>query len=100
MDGDNFCIQEEKMSTISRIARPSLARRPATASRRPAGSTWRSFVGLAGSIAIGVADLLFLWQQRLRDRDMLRQMTTAQLKDIGVSRADALQEAGKPFWRG
>jgi uncharacterized protein YjiS (DUF1127 family) len=30
---------------------------------------------------------------------MLRQMTTGQLKDIGVSRADALQEAEKPFWR-
>ncbi|MPZ11481.1 MAG: DUF1127 domain-containing protein [Kiloniellaceae bacterium] len=50
-------------------------------------------------MVVALTDLLYLWQQRLRDREALLQMTTAQLKDIGLSRADALQEAEKPFWR-
>jgi uncharacterized protein YjiS (DUF1127 family) len=82
------------------MARLPLARRAASAGRRPNTSRWGGFVGLISGAAIGLADRLDLWQQRLRDRDMLRQMTTGQLKDIGVSRADALQEAEKPFWRG
>lgn len=82
------------MSTISRIARFPLARRPTTA-----GGRWGGFVRLIGGLALALPDLLYLWQQRLRDRDILRNMTTAQLKDIGMSRADALNEAEKPFWR-
>jgi uncharacterized protein YjiS (DUF1127 family) len=50
-------------------------------------------------MVVAVTDLLYLWQRRLRDRDLLLHMSTAQLKDIGLSRADALQEAEKPFWR-
>ena len=82
------------MSTMSRIARAPLAQRALTAGRR-----WGGFVSLAGGMAVGLADLLYLWQRRLREREFLMQMTTAQLKDIGLSRADALQEAEKPFWR-
>lgn len=89
------------MGTISRMARAPLALRPATTGRRRVSSKWGGgFVSFAGRVVLGLADLLDLWQQRLRDRDTLRQMTTAQLKDIGVSRADALNEAEKPFWRG
>lgn len=32
-------------------------------------------------------------------RKMLAQMSDHMLKDIGISRADALHEASKPFWR-
>lgn len=32
-------------------------------------------------------------------RRALRLLTDAELKDIGISRVDALQEASKPFWR-
>lgn len=82
------------MSTMSRIARAPLAQRALTTGRR-----WGGFFSLLGSMAVGLADLLYLWQRRLRERDVLLHMTTAQLKDIGLSRADALQEAEKPFWR-
>ena len=82
------------MGTISRLARAPLAQRAFTAGRR-----WSGFVSLAGDMVVAVTDLLYLWQWRLRDRDMLLHMSTAQLKDIGLSRADALQEAEKPFWR-
>ena len=86
------------MGTISRIARHPLARRALTGGHRPLKSRG-GFVHLAGEMVVAVTDLLYLWQRRLRDRDMLLHMSTAQLKDIGLSRADALQEAEKPFWR-
>ncbi len=87
------------MGTMLRLARLPLARRTAFPGRQPLNNRRGGVIGLAGSVAVAVTDLLYLWQVRLRDRDMLRQMSTAQLKDIGISRADALGEAEKPFWR-
>ena len=87
------------MGTISRLARAPLALRALTGGRRPLRSRSGGFVGLAGDVVVAATDLLYLWQRRLRDRDMLLHMSTAQVKDIGLSRADALQEAEKPFWR-
>lgn len=37
--------------------------------------------------------------ERRRSRLALMEMTDAQLRDIGVSRADAYREFDKPFWR-
>jgi len=87
------------MSTMLRITSLSLTRRAAFTGRRTLNSGHGGFAGRAVGFVVAVVDLLYLWQQRLRDRDILRQMTTAQLKDIGISRADALEEADKPFWR-
>lgn len=48
--------------------------------------------------------LLILWstiqraQRRQRQRRVLANMNEHQLKDIGLTRADALHEAQKPFW--
>jgi len=33
-----------------------------------------------------------------KSRAALAEMTDAQLRDIGVTRAEAMQEAGRPFW--
>lgn len=84
------------MSTISRRGRLPLTLRT-TGGRLL--KTRSGLAGLAAGFAIALTDRLDLWQRRLRDRDMLRQMSTAQLKDIGLSRAEALNEADKPFWR-
>lgn len=86
------------MGTMSRASRLPLGRRSASTGRQPFKAR-RGLAGWAVGLAVAVTDLLYLWQQRLRDRDLLRQMSTAQLKDIGISRADALNEADKPFWR-
>ena len=43
--------------------------------------------------------LLAAWQDRANQRDVLGSLDDRMLKDIGLSRADALQEARKPFWR-
>lgn len=44
--------------------------------------------------------LLTLWMQRSRQRHVLSSLQDHELKDIGISRADAIQESNKPFWKG
>ena len=38
------------------------------------------------------------WNQRRRQQMALRDLDAVQLRDIGISREDALREAAKPFW--
>ncbi len=44
---------------------------------------------------------LFMWQERHRQRRALWALSGDDdfLNDIGISRADAVNEARKPFWR-
>jgi uncharacterized protein YjiS (DUF1127 family) len=44
-------------------------------------------------------DLLAAWSERVRQRRELLRFDDHMLRDIGLSRADALAEADKPFWR-
>jgi uncharacterized protein YjiS (DUF1127 family) len=39
------------------------------------------------------------WQERRRTRAMLWRLSDRDLKDIGISRAEAWLEASKPFWQ-
>lgn len=43
--------------------------------------------------------ILATWQARARSRQLLAELDGHLLKDIGISRGDALREAAKPFWR-
>ena len=45
-------------------------------------------------------ELFGLWVQRTRERAELAQCDDRDLVDMGVSRATALAEIRKPFWRG
>jgi uncharacterized protein YjiS (DUF1127 family) len=45
-------------------------------------------------------DRFQVWRDRVRTRRHLAVMSDYQLKDIGISRADAYNEVNKPFWRG
>jgi uncharacterized protein YjiS (DUF1127 family) len=40
------------------------------------------------------------WIERHRQRNALLGLNDAMLKDIGISRADAVREGSKPFWQG
>jgi uncharacterized protein YjiS (DUF1127 family) len=40
-----------------------------------------------------------VWRQRLRSRQELVMLDDRALRDVGLTRYDALQEARKPFWR-
>ncbi|WP_206020409.1 DUF1127 domain-containing protein [Rhodovarius crocodyli] len=37
--------------------------------------------------------------ERWRERRLLEEMTDRDLRDMGITRHDALHEAAKPFWR-
>jgi len=63
-------------------------------------------VGLARRLAkrtirLGVAavDRILAWHDRAEGRRRLGAFDDRMLKDIGVSRIEAMNEARKPFWR-
>jgi uncharacterized protein YjiS (DUF1127 family) len=43
--------------------------------------------------------VVLVWHQRARQRRQLLEVSDHMLRDIGISRADAIGEAEKPFWR-
>ncbi len=45
-------------------------------------------------------DLIFVWQERRRQRTELAQMDQRMLRDLGLSAQDIASEAEKPFWQG
>lgn len=55
------------------------------------------FDGVPAPLA-AILRLLTAWERRIRERDNLAQMDQRFLKDIGVSRMDAVAEIEKPFW--
>ena len=42
--------------------------------------------------------MLLRWQELARQRRALGALSDHMLKDLGLTRADALREAGRPFW--
>lgn len=53
----------------------------------------------AAALARRVGETLRVWRQRIEGRRRLRELDEALLKDMGISRTDALREAAKPFWK-
>lgn len=64
--------------------------------RRPAD--WSSSADAAIRSARQMALKVQGWMERSRQRRALRDLDEHQLKDIGLSRAAAMEEARKPFW--
>ena len=46
-----------------------------------------------------VLALIAIWRRRAHERQMLMTMDDMMLRDIGITRCDAMNEAEKPFWR-
>jgi uncharacterized protein YjiS (DUF1127 family) len=44
-------------------------------------------------------NVVLRWQDRARERYALQTFDDHMLRDIGLSRADVVREASKPFWR-
>ncbi|MGE0630492.1 MAG: DUF1127 domain-containing protein [Hyphomicrobiaceae bacterium] len=61
-------------------------------SRETCGEWWHRF-------PILVWGKVGLWIDRSLQRRQLSQMSDAEIKDIGLTRADVVNEARKPFWR-
>jgi uncharacterized protein YjiS (DUF1127 family) len=47
----------------------------------------------------GILALLKAWWQRAYERQELLTLNDQMLRDIGITRCDAMREADKPFWR-
>lgn len=63
------------------------------------GEAW---MGVASALKLALlASLaaLVLWQERSRQRAHLAELSEHALKDMGMTRADALREADKAPWR-
>lgn len=54
----------------------------------------------AGTVAGEAVTRLLVWHDRVRERRALLGLNDRQLRDIGISRADAGAEGDKPFWQG
>jgi uncharacterized protein YjiS (DUF1127 family) len=62
----------------------------------------RAIVGPARSAAAVLRRAVrtaVVWKQRARERAQLLSLSERALRDIGLSRYDALHEGRKPFWR-
>jgi uncharacterized protein YjiS (DUF1127 family) len=44
-------------------------------------------------------DAVLTWHQRARERRQLMELSDHMLRDIGISRSEAIGESEKPFWR-
>jgi len=53
----------------------------------------------ASVIALRVAVVLSKWATRRRTRLALKQLDDHQLRDVGLTSADAFEEARRVFWR-
>jgi uncharacterized protein YjiS (DUF1127 family) len=77
----------------------SRARAPVSARFRQVGCSTGGFGPVAKTAASALWTWLKRWRARAAERRGLAQMTDWELKDIGVSRAEADGEAEKWFWR-
>ena len=50
-------------------------------------------------LAAATIELLLNWQERATQRHNLAALDDRALKDVALTRADAVAESAKPFWR-
>ena len=69
----------------------------------PSGLTWRAWLRAGMALAHRQARqawaTVITWNNRHVQRRALGQLSEHMLKDIGISRMDALRESEKSFWR-
>jgi uncharacterized protein YjiS (DUF1127 family) len=65
-----------------------------------------AYLGTSGADAVRYPNLfksagetILLWRRRVEERQQLAEMTGRDRRDIGITRADVMQEINKPFWR-
>lgn len=58
-------------------------------------------LGCAGTsrFAHMLLTIFHFWPDRCKQRRIIREMGDDQLRDVGISRSEAIQEGRKPFWR-
>ena len=76
------------------------ATRPTGASPSALLASLRAVVTFVAGSIWKAAEATQPWHERWRQRQALLRLDDHLLKDIGVSRAEAEEEAVKPFWKG
>jgi uncharacterized protein YjiS (DUF1127 family) len=73
----------------------------ATASRSPfvRSAGFETMSAAAQDSLPAILERLLVWHDRARQRRALLSLSDEMLGDIGISRTEALNEAGKAFWR-
>ena len=66
------------------------------AARRP---SWPQETGRLAILLAGLRATVADWRRRHRARAELGRMSDRELRDLGVTRAEAEREAAMPFWR-
>jgi len=67
-----------------------------TAAQVSQHARWRAHDGRR---LAALLDLIRTWRRRAYERQILAGMNDQLLRDIGITRCDAMNEASKPFWR-
>lgn len=62
------------------------------------GGAASSLLAAPRGILMGLVETLLRWQELSMQRRRLLELDAHMLKDIGISRADAVREAKRPFW--
>jgi uncharacterized protein YjiS (DUF1127 family) len=57
-------------------------------------------VAAGQAVLSSLVSMIAIWLNRQQGRQDLSELDDRLLADVGISREDALWEAGKPFWRG
>ena len=57
------------------------------------------FRGQILAAAVRGFEILLLWQSRANQRHALARLDDRMLRDLGLSRSEAVWESRKPFWR-
>lgn len=82
-------MSETAVHGLERVVRGSGGRVPA---RGDAASS-------AGALMRSLYDTLRGWQRRYEGRRRLAELDDRLLRDVGLTRAQVIAEAAKPFWR-
>ena len=61
--------------------------------------TERAVSSRTAGIGEGLFSLIGEWLRRIESRRELADLGDRALRDIGITRVDAMREAEKPFWR-
>jgi uncharacterized protein YjiS (DUF1127 family) len=64
------------------------------------GEAWVKLARALQMALLASLAAVVLWQERSRQRTHLAELPERELKDMGMSRSDAIREAGKMPWRG
>lgn len=78
----------------------SVAREPAAARLRQDHRRPPARAAASGRLIARIRDAFSTWRQRAQGRTQLAHLSERELRDIGLTPADAAREYAKPFWRG